>query len=46
MGMIEQGITRFPFLRSLAQVMPFADLAFGGMLLVVMFMHATGEKGQ
>jgi hypothetical protein len=38
-------ITDLPFLQHLAQVMPAADVAFGGgMLLVIMIIHATGVR--
>ena len=34
-----------PFLQHLAQVMPAADVAFGGgMLLLIMIIHATGVR--
>jgi hypothetical protein len=38
-------LTTLPFLQHLSQVMPAADLAFGGgMLLVIMLIHATGVR--
>src|SRR5215203_4543830 len=38
-------ITELPFLQHLAQVMPAADVAFGGgMLLLIMIIHATGVR--
>jgi hypothetical protein len=44
--MIEQDASRWPFLHNLAEVMPIADLAFGGaMLLLIMLVHAIGVRG-
>jgi hypothetical protein len=46
MESIAQDASRWPFLHNLAEVMPFADLAFGGaMLLVIMLVHAAGVRG-
>jgi hypothetical protein len=43
--MLGRDITNLPFLQHLAQVMPAADVAFGGgMLLVIMIIHATGVR--
>jgi len=42
---IGRDITNLPLLQHLAQVMPAADVAFGGgMLLVIILIHATGVR--
>lgn len=42
---IGQDITNLPFLQHLAQVLPAADVAFGGaMLLAIVIIHATGVR--
>ena len=42
---IGRDITNLPFLQHLAQVMPAADVAFGGgMLLLIILIHATGVR--
>jgi hypothetical protein len=38
MGTIEQDVTWWPFLHKLAEVMPVADLAFGGVMLIVVML--------
>jgi hypothetical protein len=45
MGTIEQDLTRWPVLQHLSEVMPFADLVFGGgMLIVIMVLHGVGVR--
>jgi len=42
---IGRDIANLPFLQHLAQIMPAADVAFGGgMLLVIILIHATGVR--
>ncbi|MFO1310812.1 MAG: hypothetical protein U1F41_01975 [Burkholderiales bacterium] len=42
---LDRDITQMPFLQHLAQVLPAADVAFGGtMLLVIILIHAAGVR--
>jgi len=45
MDAIMMDVTRFPLLHKLAEVMPFTDLAFGGvMMILVILVHAIGVR--